>query len=314
MTFRSDRPPGGVGVGAPAVQVMADRAGPALEREVEGSSERSMAMTVDTDLAIETDSVEKYFIKDGNLNHVLDGVSVSLRRGELASLIGPSGCGKSTFLKILAGLESYQSGTVDVLGDEPGSGRFDIGFVFQGLALLPWRTVLDNVLLPSEFVKMNKGEAMDRARRYLSTVGLDGYENYYLREVSGGMRQRVALARVLMSEARLLLLDEPFSALDALTRETFNTELQRLWLESQRTVILVTHSVPEAVALADRVVVMTPRPGRVARVVEVDLPRPRPAELMGDRRAAELAGEVREALASARALELRPWAQGEGAA
>jgi NitT/TauT family transport system ATP-binding protein len=275
---------------------MADRAGPALEREVEGSSERSMAMTVDTDLAIETDSVEKYFIKDGNLNHVLDGVSVSLRRGELASLIGPSGCGKSTFLKILAGLESYQSGTVDVLGDEPGSGRFDIGFVFQGLALLPWRTVLDNVLLPSEFVKMNKGEAMDRAKRYLSTVGLDGYENYYLREVSGGMRQRVALARVLMSEARLLLLDEPFSALDEFTRESINMLFMNVCAETRAAALLVTHSVQEAVLMSDRVFVMSGRPARVVDEVEISIPRPRSRHVMVETAFVDAVKRIRSSL------------------
>jgi NitT/TauT family transport system ATP-binding protein len=234
--------------------------------------------------------------------------------GSFTVVIGPNGCGKSTLLRLIAGLIRPQMGSVHV-GDEPprpGDGR--VGLSFQQPRLVPWRSTLDNVALPLEVGGTGAGERRARAIEALERVGLAGAAALRPRELSGGMAQRAALARALIGDPPVLLLDEPFSALDALTRETFNAELQQLWLERPRTVILVTHSVPEAVALADRVVVMTPRPGRVARVVEVDLPRPRPSDLLGDPRAAELAAEIRDGLAAVHALELRPWATGEGAA
>ncbi|MDQ2689247.1 MAG: ATP-binding cassette domain-containing protein, partial [Chloroflexota bacterium] len=171
-----------------------------------------------------------------------------------------------------------------------------------------------NVALPLELAGVPAAARRERAMEALERVGLAGASALRPRELSGGMAQRTALARALITDPPVLLLDEPFSALDALTRETFDEELQRLWLERQRTVMLVTHSVSEGVALADRVAVMTPRPGRVARVVEIDLPRPRPAALTGNAHAAALAAEVREALSEAHAVELRPWAEQEGAA
>jgi NitT/TauT family transport system ATP-binding protein len=170
--------------------------------------------------------------------------------------------------------------------------------------------VLDNVALPMELAGVPPDERVQRARLTIERVGLAGVMHLRPRELSGGMAQRAGLARALAIEPPVLLLDEPFSALDAMTRETFDAELQRLWMERRRTVLLVTHSVTEAVVLADRVVVMSPRPGRVVRVVDVDLARPRPADLTGNPRAAELVAEVRDALASARAVELRPWAEG----
>jgi NitT/TauT family transport system ATP-binding protein len=255
-----------------------------------------MDTAADVQLAIEAASVEKYFVKDGNLNHVLDNISVNLRQGELASLIGPSGCGKSTFLKILAGLESYEFGSVDVLGRQPGSGRFDIGFVFQGLALLPWRTVLDNVLLPAEFLKMKKADALREAKRYLSIVGLEGYENYYLREVSGGMRQRVALARVLMAEAKLLLLDEPFSALDEFTRESINMLFMNVCAETRAAALLVTHSIQEAVLMSDRVFVMSARPARVVDEVVIPIARPRSRHVMVEETFVDAVRRIRASL------------------
>jgi NitT/TauT family transport system ATP-binding protein len=225
--------------------------------------------------AVAASGVNKYFTKDGQLNHVLADVSLRLRQGEFAAIIGPSGCGKSTLLKTLAGLEPIQSGSISVFGSAPGSGRFDVGFVFQHLALLPWRTVIRNVLLPAEFSGLGKDEAVEKARYCLDVVGLAGYEEYRLREISGGMQQRVALARVLMTEAKLLFLDEPFSALDELTRETIDMLFMDVCAQVGTAVLMVTHSVDEAVLMSDRVFVMSPRPARIVDEVEVDLERPR---------------------------------------
>jgi NitT/TauT family transport system ATP-binding protein len=250
---------------------------------------------------------------DGGLQ-ALDGLSLDVPAGSFTVIIGPNGCGKSTLLRLVAGLLRPTAGSVTVGGSPPLAGDGRVSLAFQQPRLVPWRSTLDNVAMPLELAGVGTSERRARAVEALERVGLAGAAGLRPRELSGGMAQRAALARALIGDPPVLLLDEPFSALDALTRETFDAELQRLWLERRRTVILVTHSVAEAVALADRVVVLTPRPGRVARIVEVDLPRPRPAELLGDPRAAAVAAEVREALAAGHALELRPWAEQEGAA
>ena len=247
-------------------------------------------------LAVDADNVNKWFVKNGQINHVLSDVSLSLQPGEFASLIGPSGCGKSTLLKVLAGLEPFDSGLIQVLGKAPGSGRFDVGFVFQNLALLPWRTVLDNVLLPAQFARLSRPEALDRARQCLEMVGLTGYEHYHLREISGGMRQRVALARVLMTEARLLFLDEPFSALDELTRENVNMLFMNVCDEAGAAVLLVTHSVHEAVLMSDRIFVLSPRPARMVDEIVVPLGRPRDPSVMGSDAFNQTVTRVRAAL------------------
>ena len=254
------------------------------------------------------------FAASGGGVEALAGCSLDVAPGAFTVIIGPNGCGKSTLLRLVAGLLQPTAGRVMVDGSPPRPGDGRVGLAFQQPRLVPWRSTLDNVALPLELAGIAVAARRARARDALDRVGLGGAAALRPRELSGGMAQRAALARALIADPPVLLLDEPFSALDALTRETFDGELQRLWLERRRTVILVTHSVSEAVALADRVVVMTPRPGRVAGVVEVDLPRPRPAELSGDARAAELAAEVRAALLSVRALELRPWAEQEGVA
>jgi len=258
-------------------------------------------------LAVRLAGVGVRFSTRGGVVEALDGLHLEAEPGSFTAVIGPNGCGKSTLLRVAAGLLAPSSGTVRV-GDvppRPGDGR--VGLAFQQPRLIPWRTTLDNVAMPLELAGMEPGERRQRALVALERVGLAGAARLRPRELSGGMAQRAALARALVLDPPVLLLDEPFSALDALTRESFNAELQQLWLEERRTVVLVTHSVTEAIALADRVVVMTPRPGRVARVVDVDLARPRPALLLGNARAAELASEVRHALASAHDLELRSW-------
>jgi NitT/TauT family transport system ATP-binding protein len=244
----------------------------------------------------------------------LEGCSVAVEAGSFTVIIGPNGSGKSTVLRLVAGLLAPSDGAVLVGGRAPAAGDGRVGLCFQQPRLVPWRSTLDNVALPLEIAGVGVTERRRRAAGALERVGLTGAATLRPRELSGGMAQRAALARALIGDPHVLLLDEPFSALDALTRETFDRELQRLWQERRRTVILVTHSVSEAITLADRVVVMTPRPGRVARVVEVDLPRPRPVELAADPRAGLLATEVRDALSATHAAELRGWVESEGAA
>ena len=240
----------------------------------------------------------------------LEQCTLDVPAGSFTVVIGPNGCGKSTLLRLVAGLLPPNDGSVTVGGTPPRAGDGRVGLAFQQPRLVPWRSVLDNVALPLELAGRSVDERRARATEALERVGLAHAASLQPRELSGGMAQRTALARALITDPPVLLLDEPFSALDALTRETFDAELQRVWLERRRTVILVTHSVPEAIQLADRVVVMTPRPGRVARIVPVDLPRPRPPDLSGDPQAASLAAEVRDALAAAHAVELRAWAEG----
>jgi NitT/TauT family transport system ATP-binding protein len=269
-------------------------------------------------LPVDMRAIGLRFATPGGAVEALADCSLEVAAGSFTVVIGPNGCGKSTLLRLAAGLLTPTRGTVSVGGGPPRPGDGRVGLAFQQPRLVPWRSTLDNVGLALELRGVGTTERHARARSALERVGLAGAARLRPGELSGGMAQRAALARALIGDPPVLLLDEPFSALDALTRETFNAELQELWLERRRTVMLVTHSVPEAVSLADRVVVMTPRPGRVARSVEVDLPRPRAPDLAGDRHAAEIAAEVREALSSAHALELRPWAQdddaGDGAA
>ena len=267
-----------------------------------------------TGLGVTIDDVGVSFGARSGGVEALGGVNLEIAAGSFTAVIGPNGCGKSTLLRLVAGLLPPASGRVRVDGADPRPGDGRVGLAFQQPRLVPWRSTLDNVALPLELAGVPAAERRVLASEALDRVGLTAAASLRPRELSGGMAQRAAIARALIGDPPVLLLDEPFSALDALTRETFNDELQRLWMERPRTVVFVTHSVSEAVALADRVVVMTPRPGRVARIVDVDLPRPRPAELLGDPRAAELAAEVRAALSEGHALELRPWADQEGAA
>lgn len=228
-------------------------------------------------LAVEAVS---HYYEDTHPVHALEGVSLIAWPGEFVTLVGPSGCGKSTLLRILAGLIRPSRGQVRFAGEPLHGPRPDIGIVFQHANLMPWRTVLANVRLPLEIAGVPRREADARARAMLQLVGLEGFENAYPRQLSGGMQQRVALARALVRSPRLLLLDEPFGALDALTRERMNLELLRIWTHHRQTAVMVTHSIPEAVFVSDRVLVMTPRPGRIAGEVVVDLPRPRQLDMM----------------------------------
>jgi NitT/TauT family transport system ATP-binding protein len=210
----------------------------------------------------------------------LSDISFSIANGEFISIVGPSGCGKSTLLKILSGLLPPSVGEAKLNGTPIRGARRDIGVVFQTPVLFPWRTVLGNVLLPADVQRLDKEKMRQRAMDLVRLVGLEGFENRYPRELSGGMQQRVGIIRALIHDPAILLMDEPFGALDAMTRETMNVELQRIWMESRKTVLFITHSTSEAVYLADRVIVMTARPGKIGDVFKVDLPRPRPLEVM----------------------------------
>jgi NitT/TauT family transport system ATP-binding protein len=216
-----------------------------------------------------------YATKDGQTIQALKDVNLGIANGEFVSVVGPSGCGKTTLLKILAGILRRSSGDVTIEGRAVIGPSREIGVVFQAPVLLPWRNVLQNVMVPVEVQKRERGKFEERARQLLAMVGLAGFESKYPGELSGGMQQRVGICRALVHDPSFLLMDEPFGALDAMTREQMNEELQRIWTDSKKTVLLVTHSIPEAVYLADRVVVMTPRPGRIVDIVPVDLPRPR---------------------------------------
>jgi NitT/TauT family transport system ATP-binding protein len=206
---------------------------------------------------------------------VLENFDLDIREGEFLSLLGPSGCGKTTFLNILAGLDKHDSGEI-LVDDEPLRKRsFNRGLVFQSYALLPWRTVIQNIEVGLEIRHIGKAERKKTARRYLDYMGLAAFENQYPHQLSGGMRQRVAIARVLAYRPDLLLMDEPFAALDAQTRENMQIELLRIWEADQKTILFVTHSIDEAILLSDRVAFMTSQPGRIKEIVDIGLSRPR---------------------------------------
>ena len=219
--------------------------------------------------------LNKVFAGDGGDFEALRQVDLDIGEGEFVSLLGPSGCGKSTLLRAIAGLEAPTSGTVELEGRPLSGPPEGLGIVFQRDVLLDWRTILDNVLLPVEFAGGRRADYVERAHELLYLYGLHGFANLHPWQLSGGMRQRAAICRALIQDPRLLLMDEPFGALDALTRDELNVELQRLWMTTRKSVLFVTHSISEAVFLSDRVVVMATRPGRIVETLEIDLPRPR---------------------------------------
>jgi NitT/TauT family transport system ATP-binding protein len=225
---------------------------------------------------IELERVSKIFqSEDGDAVVALSEVSLSVARNEFVAIVGRSGCGKSTLLRLVDGLVAPTSGRVSIAGAAVTAPRRDCGIVFQAPTLLPWASVLENVLFPFRFFGGLDDHVRGRAQALLKLVGLNGFEKRKPRELSGGMQQRVAICRALVHDPEILLMDEPFGALDALTREEMSLELLRIWSERPKTIVFVTHSVPEAVLLADRVVVMSPRPGRIIDVVPVRLTRPR---------------------------------------
>jgi len=226
---------------------------------------------------IRLENVRKVYRTRGEDFLAVSDVTMEVAFGELVSLVGPSGCGKTTVLKILAGLHGHDGGTVAIGdGDHPFDPSRDIGMVFQQALLLKWRRILDNVLLPAEILGLPMKAARERGRNLLRMVGLEGAEAKYPYELSGGMQQRAAIARALIHDPKLILMDEPFGALDALTREKMNLELLRIWQESRKTIIFVTHSIQEAVFLGSHCAVLTAGPARMADYFAIDLPHPRP--------------------------------------
>jgi len=221
------------------------------------------------------DNLSKVYATRNGTVRALDRVSLSAKRGEFLSILGPSGCGKSTLMMIAAGLVTASSGAVSVEGEPVARPRTDIGIVFQNPVLLEWRTALANIMLQAEARRLDRTGAEKRARDLLRVVGLAGFEDKYPHELSGGMRQRVSICRALLHNPLHLLMDEPFGALDALTRDQLGLDIQQIWNELRTTVLFITHSVAEAVFLSDRIVLMTPRPGRIDCIIDVDLPRPR---------------------------------------
>jgi NitT/TauT family transport system ATP-binding protein len=235
---------------------------------------------------------------DGATMTALEGIDLEIRSGEFVSLIGPSGCGKSTLLRLIGDLTDPTAGTINVNGKPSRQARSDrdYGMVFQAPVLFDWRTVEENVRLPLELIGTEKGKRDARVREMLDLVELTDFRRHHPFQLSGGMQQRVAIARALAFEPALLLMDEPFGALDEMTRERMNSEVLRIWGQTGITVIFVTHSIPEAVFLSTRVAVMGTRPGRITRMIEIDLPQPRGVETREVRRYFELVTEVREAL------------------
>ncbi|MFJ9030012.1 ABC transporter ATP-binding protein [Streptomyces sp. NPDC102274] len=234
----------------------------------------------------------------------LHEVSLDVAMGEFVAIVGPSGCGKSTLLKLVAGLLKASSGAVRLQGERVEAPRHDIGYVFQRAALLEWRTARRNILLQAEMRRMPAEPARRRVAELIEMTGLSGFEDAYPHELSGGMQQRVALCRALLHEPPVLLMDEPFGALDALTREQMNMELNRIWRETGTTVLLVTHSISEAVYLADRVVVMSPRPGTITEIIDVGLEPERDyTETLGRPEFREAAGHIRGLLGAASAQD-----------
>lgn len=248
---------------------------------------------------IEVCDVRKQFrSRSGTYLEALSDTSLAVQSKQFVCIVGPSGCGKSTLLRMIAGLETVSGGVISIDGVPVRGPRRDIGLVFQSPVMLPWRTILKNVLVPAEVMSLGKAAARQRANELLKLVGLDGFGDRYPDELSGGMRQRAAIARALMHDPEILLMDEPFGSLDALTREAMNLELLRIWQASTKTVVLVTHSIEEALLLADKVAVFAPRPGFVRELIDVPIARPRTAATRSDPLFIQLAEKLRTYFAS----------------
>jgi NitT/TauT family transport system ATP-binding protein len=248
--------------------------------------------------AIEARGLELTFeTRDGPV-HALKGVTLTVGRGDFVSFIGPSGCGKTTLLRVAADLEQPTGGSITVNGVSPAEARRAraYGYVFQAAGLFPWRTIGGNVRLPLEIMGLSRAERAERVARVLELVELGGFEGKYPWQLSGGMQQRASIARALAFDADLLLMDEPFGALDEIVRDRLNEELLALWGRTGKTIAFVTHSIPEAVFLSTRIVVMSPRPGRVTDVIESPLPRERPLHIRESREFLEVAARVRDGL------------------
>jgi NitT/TauT family transport system ATP-binding protein len=247
---------------------------------------------------ISIEAVSRLFTSGAKTVHALDYVSCKIQTGSFVSIVGPSGCGKSTLLKIISGLIPATSGKIAVNGQAVTGPLENVGMVFQSPILLKWRSVLANVLLPVEFAKLDTTRHAERARALIKLVGLEGFEEMLPHELSGGMQQRVSLCRALVTDPQLLLMDEPFGALDAMTRDDLDIELLRIWEERKKTVLFVTHSIQEAVFLSDVVFVMSARPGRLLQTLAIELPRPRTMEMMATPKFGEYTLNIRALLSA----------------
>ena len=249
------------------------------------------------DILVAKDVIVRFETAEGPITAV-DNVSFNVRQGEFLSVIGPSGCGKSSLFNVIGGLLTHHQGSVEVGGETIDGPHKSIGMVFQEESTFPWRTVIDNVCFPLELIGLPKAKRIEKARTFIKMVGLDGFENRYPGELSGGMRQRVSLARTLASEPKILLMDEPFAALDEQTRLLLGDKVLQIQQQLQQTTLLITHNITEAVQMSDRILVMTYRPGKVKRIVDIDLPRPRTSEIVGSeafgRYVAEIWNDLRE--------------------
>ena len=258
----------------------------------------SAARTVDLPGAarrplIEIDHVAKTYVTADGPVESLRPLTFAIDDGEFLAIVGPSGCGKSTLLKMVAGLLPVSSGEIRVGGERVDGPPDNVGIVFQSAVLLAWRTVLDNVMLQIEMRHLDKAKYLPKAKALLKLVGLEGFERKLPWQLSGGMQQRASICRALVHDPAVLLMDEPFGALDAMTREKMNVELQRIWFETKKTVLFITHSIPEAVFLADRVLVMSERPGTIAAIYDVKLARPRSLRVMSQPEFGELTQTIR---------------------
>jgi NitT/TauT family transport system ATP-binding protein len=244
-----------------------------------------------------------YRTQKGDGVSALSNITFDVADGEFITCVGPSGCGKTTLLKILAGLLPRDSGEALLRGSSIEGPRRDIGVVFQTSVLLPWRTVLDNTLLPAQVLGLDRERSRERAQALIRLAGLEGFEDKYPFELSGGMQQRNSIIRALIHDPAILLMDEPFGALDAMTREQMNLDLMRIWQRSGKTIVLITHSIAEAVLLGDRVVVMSPRPGRIVDMIDIDLPRPRDFEMVATPEFGNYSKRIREHLFARSAVD-----------
>jgi NitT/TauT family transport system ATP-binding protein len=254
---------------------------------------------------IKADKLSLTFETNDGPVHALSDVNLTVGKGEFVSFIGPSGCGKTTFLRVVADLEQATGGSVAINGKTPENARKDrdYGYVFQAPALFPWRTVGKNIALPLEIEGATRADIAARVKRTLDMVELSGFENKYPWQLSGGMQQRASIARALAFDADLLLMDEPFGALDEIVRDRLNEQLLKLWAETQKTILFVTHSIPEAVYLSTKIVVMSPRPGRVTDVIDSPLPKERPLDIRETPEFLEVAHRVREGLRAGHSYE-----------
>lgn len=250
-------------------------------RPVESPASATGGRSLAPALLVASDVGVVYRSRRGN-TPALSGLTTTMRQGEFVSILGPSGCGKSTFLKLVAGLLKPTVGKIMLDGREVSGARPDVGIVFQQPTLMPWRSVLDNVLLPIRALKQDVSEGARTARELLKMMGLEQFAKHYPNELSGGMQQRVGIARGLVHNPAVLLMDEPFAALDAMTREHMMRELQRIYMTTRKSVVFITHSIPEAVFLSDRIVVLSARPGRMIGEFEIDFPRPRTLQTMAE--------------------------------